>query len=77
MGDDIGSGLLFMAVCFDFCSSFIVQLSNRNIYFYQFRCPHPLIAQLSQDRLSILIVQKKVAVYFNYFSFFDYSLMLE
>ena len=28
MGDDIGSGLSSMAVCFDFCSTNIVQLSN-------------------------------------------------
>ena len=30
MGDDIGSGLLSMAVCFDFRSTNVVQLSNRN-----------------------------------------------
>ena len=30
MGDDIGSGLSSMAVCFDFCSTNVVQLSNRN-----------------------------------------------
>jgi hypothetical protein len=29
MGDDIGSGLLSMAVCFDFRSTNLVQLSNR------------------------------------------------
>ena len=46
MGDDIGLGLLSMAVCFDFHSTNIVQLSNRNPYFYQFRCHHPLITQL-------------------------------
>ena len=27
MGDDIGWGLLSMAVCFDFCSTNVVQLS--------------------------------------------------
>ena len=32
MGDDIGSGLLSMSVCFDFCSTNVVQLSNRNPY---------------------------------------------
>ena len=36
MGDDIGSGLLSLAVCFDFCSTNIVQLSNRNPYFTGF-----------------------------------------
>ena len=29
MGDDIGLGLLSMAVCFDFRSTNLVQLSNR------------------------------------------------
>ena len=46
MGDDIGSGLLSMSVCFDFRSTNIVQLSNRNLYFYRFQCHHPLITQL-------------------------------
>ena len=32
MGDDIGSGLSSMAVCFDFRSTNVVQLSNRNPY---------------------------------------------
>ena len=36
MGDDISSGLWFMAVCFDFRSTNVVQLSN-----------HPLITQLT------------------------------
>ena len=48
MGDDISSGLLSMAVCFDFRSNNVVQLSNRNLYFYQFRCHHPLITQLNK-----------------------------
>ena len=48
MGDDIGSGLSSMAVCFDFRSTNVVQLSNRNPYFYWFRCHHPLITQLTQ-----------------------------
>jgi hypothetical protein len=47
MGDDIGSGLSSMAVCFDFHSTNIVQLSNQNLYLYRFRCHHPLITQLS------------------------------
>ena len=46
MGDDISLSLSFMAVCFDFCSTNIVHLSNWNAYFYQFRCHHPLITQL-------------------------------
>ena len=50
MSDDIGLGLLSMAVCFDFCSTKVVQLNNPNPYFYQFRCHHPLITQLSKNR---------------------------
>ena len=46
MGDGIGSGLLSMVVCFDFRSTNVVQLSNRNPYFYWFWCHHPLITQL-------------------------------
>ena len=42
MGDEIGSGLLSMAVCFDFRSINVVKLSNRNPYFYWFQCHHPL-----------------------------------
>ena len=34
MGDDISSGLSSMAVCFDFCSTNEVQLSNQNPEFY-------------------------------------------
>ena len=49
MGDDIGSGLLHMAICFDFCSTNVVQLSNWNPYFYRFRCHHPLITQLNRN----------------------------
>ena len=33
MGDDIGSGLSSMAVCYDFRSTNKVQLSNQNPYF--------------------------------------------
>ena len=47
MGADIGLGLSSMAVCFDFRSTYVVQLSNRTPYFYQFRCHNPLITQLS------------------------------
>ena len=46
MSNDIGLGLLSMAVCFDFRSTNVVQLSNRNQYFYQFWCNHPLLTQL-------------------------------
>ena len=53
MGDDIGSGLMSMAICFDFRSTNVVQLSNRNPYFYRFRCCHPLITQL---RLTLSLV---------------------
>ena len=42
MGDNIGLGLSSMAVCFDFRSTNVVQLSNRNPYFYWFRHYHPL-----------------------------------
>ena len=33
MGDDIGLDMSSMAVCFDFRSTNVVQLSNRNPYF--------------------------------------------
>ena len=45
MGDDIGSDLLTMAICYG-CSTNVVQLSNQNPYFYWFGCHHPLITQL-------------------------------
>ena len=45
MGDDISSGLSSMAVCFNFHSTNVVHLIYRNLYFYQFWCHHPLIAQ--------------------------------
>ena len=53
MGDDINSGLLSMAICFDFRSTNVVQLSNRNLYFYRFQCNHPLITQLSMNHYSV------------------------
>ena len=46
MGDDIGLGLWSMAVCFDFRSNNVVQLSNHSLYFYQFPCHNQLITQL-------------------------------
>ena len=62
MGDDIGSGLLSMAVCFDFPSTNVVQLSNRKYVVYGClrtihdslsldpnRCHYPLITYLSLD----------------------------
>ena len=45
MGDDISLGLSSMAVCFDFCSTNIVKLSNRNPYFHRFQCHHPLMTE--------------------------------
>ena len=47
MDDDIGLDLLSIAVCFDFCSTNIVQLSNQNLYFYPFGCHHSLINQFT------------------------------
>ena len=49
MGDDIGLSLMSMAVCFR--STNVVQVSNRDLYFYWFRCHHPLITQLSLKRI--------------------------
>jgi len=49
MGDDNGLGLLPMAVCFDFHSTNVVQLSNQNPYFYRFQCHHPIITQFMQE----------------------------
>ena len=37
MGDDIGLGLSSMTVCFDFRSTNVVQVSNRNTFFYWFQ----------------------------------------
>ena len=51
MSDDIGLGLSSMAVCFDFCSTNVVQLSKWNLYFYSFPCHHPSITKLSCDML--------------------------
>ena len=45
MGDDIGSCLSSMAICLNFRSTKVVQLSNQNTYFYQFWCHYPLITQ--------------------------------
>ena len=52
MADDIGSGLSSMAVCFDFLSTNVLQLSNWNPYFYRFPCHHPLSTQL---RINLII----------------------
>ena len=59
MGDDIGLGLSSMAVCFDFRSTNVVQLSNRTPYFYRFRCHHPLITQLNlKETFKLLYLPK-------------------
>ena len=50
MGDDIGLGLSSMAICFDFCSSNIVQHSNQNPYFYRFQYYHPLMTQFTLSK---------------------------
>ena len=52
MGDDIGLGLWSMTACFDFRSTNVVQLSNRNLKFYRFRCHHPLLTQLDLGYIS-------------------------
>ena len=49
MSDDIGLGLSSMAVCFDFHSTNVVQISNQKPYFYWFKCHHPLITQLAKE----------------------------
>ena len=64
MGDDIGSG----SVCFDFCSTNVVQLSNRKYVVYgrlttideslsldPNRCDYPLITYLSYGLEFIMI----------------------
>ena len=51
MDDDISLGLSSLAICFDFHSTNVVQLSNQNPYLYRFRCHQPLIIQLN-DTLS-------------------------
>ena len=59
MGDDIASGWLSMAVCFDFRSTNLVQLGNRNPYFYRFRCHHPLITQLTWDLFIVTLSERQ------------------
>ena len=75
MGDDIGSGLSSMAVCFDFPGTNVVQLSNWNPYFYRFRCHHPLITQLSftYEKGAILqeINKRDCSLKIQHRSFFD------
>ena len=51
----MGSGLLSMSVCINFRSTNVVQLSNRNPYFYRFWCHHPLITQLKRVCLQYLL----------------------
>ena len=57
MGDDIGLGLSSLAVCFDFRSTNVVQLSNWNPYFYRFRCHHPLITRLRSTHPNLNILE--------------------
>ena len=59
MGDDMGLGLWTMADCFDFRSTTVVQLSNRNPYFYWFRCHHPLITQLTGQSIFCILHEKR------------------
>ena len=53
MGDDIGSGLPSLAICIDFRSTNVVQLSNQKPWFYRFRCHHPLITQLTFNLITV------------------------
>ena len=55
MDDDIGLVLLSMAVCFDFYSTNIVQLSNQNLCFY-FGCHHPLITWLTMPYCHLTLI---------------------
>ena len=57
MGDGIGLHLSTMAVCFDFRSINIVQLSNQNPYFHRFQCHHP-------PYIKVLLFKKSVK-FFN------------
>ena len=57
MGDDISLCMLSIADWYDFCSTNVVQLSNRNLYFYWFQCHHPLINQLNSNQ-NIPIIDK-------------------
>ena len=54
MADDIGLGLSSMAVCFDFCSTNVVQLSKLNTNFYRFHWHHPLITQLTKTHVLVV-----------------------
>jgi hypothetical protein len=80
MGDDIGSGVSSMVICFDFCSTNVVQLSNRNLYCYRFRCHHPLkfihsekatkFCEISTLLLSYVVpVKNKVDILQNFVAF--------
>ena len=59
MGDEIGSGLMSMAICFDFRSTDVVQLSNLNPYFYRFQCHHPLVNQVNPNLSGTLATDQK------------------
>ena len=60
MGDDIGLGLSSMVICFDFRSTNVVQLSNRNPHFYWFRSYHPLITQLKFCQIVLSLLKRLV-----------------
>ena len=65
MGDDISWGLSSVAICFDFRSTNIVQLSNQNPYLYWFPCHHPLITQLNSLVLSYLFMGESSTILFS------------
>ena len=59
MGNNVGLGLLPMAFCFDFCSSNIVQLSNRNLY----SIPVSMSSPINDPAYLFWITQKWAALY--------------
>jgi hypothetical protein len=65
MGDDISWGLSSVAICFDFRSTNIVQLSNQNPHLYWFPCHHPLITQLNSLDLSYWIMGESSTILFS------------
>ena len=87
MGDDIGLGVSSMAFCFDFCSTNVVQLSNWNLYFYQFRCHHPLkfihsekatqFCKISTLLLSNVVpVKSRVEILQNFVAFSEHMIFI-
>ena len=51
-------GSVIYGICFDFRSTNVAPLGNRNPYFYWFQCHHPLINQLRTDHWSWMISKK-------------------